>query len=696
MPSQRRPKRPISFADLMSIDRIGQPTVSPDGRRFAFTVSRPDHLKNRTCHTITVFDMISRDITELTPGSGNHSRPAWSPDGKWIAFVSQRDRDEGEQIYLLPVGGGEARKITYGYGGAGTPVWAPDSKRILFSRSVVVSPYYTPKKSGKLRRGHTAPSRAEIHGLINPASSARTADNLLFRHWDSWRDRKRNHLFVVDCKSGRMNDVTPHPCDAPPISLGSECDYQFSPDGREIAFVMNPDEVVARSTNNSIFTQELKGIGRVGEPVSISTSEANDCHPRYLPDGNSIAYLAMMEPGYEADRPRIKVYNRKSGETDCLLKRFDRGPAAFEVTPQQDIIFSADDRGRRTLYRLNLSTGRVKQLTSGTYNGLFRCIPGSNDLLVTRETTTTPADFHLLKPSGGVKPLLSPGPAETERPDGGSCAEKLTGYGEAIAHVEMNEAEEFWYDGAGGTPVHGFLVRPPRFRKGRKYPLILLIHGGPQGAFSDHFHYRWNSQYFAREGAVVAFLNPRGSTGYGQKFTDQISKDWGGRCFDDIMLGFDHIVKKYRFVDRKRVAAAGASFGGFMVNWIAGHTDRFRALVCHDGIFHAETMAYTTEELWFEEKEHGRLPYSSRSKVVEFSPHMHVKNFKTPTLVVHGGQDFRCPMSEGLGMFTALQVMNVPSRFLHFPDEGHWVLQPANSEVWYDEVLGWMMKYLKE
>lgn len=694
MPSSRKRRAPLSFADLMSVDRVGQAAVSPDGGRFAYTATRHDQRENTIRSTIRLFDLETGKETELTPGRGSHSKPAWSPDGRWIAFVSDRDEEAGEQTYVIPTAGGEAKRVTDGYGGAGSPVWAPDSKRIAFSRSVAVSPHFRPKSRGK--GSGKEPTRAEVHGLANPKSSGRVADELLFRHWDRWRDRRRNHVFVADIRSGRMEDATPHPCDAPPISLGSDCDYRFSPDGKELAFVMNPDEVVAVSTNNSIFLQKLSGIRREGEPVCVSTSDANDFHPRYFADGIAVAYLAMAEPGYEADRCRIKIYDRKSGATTTLLERFDRSPDSFEIAEDGSILFGAVDRGRRSVYRLDVGSGRVRQLTAGTFNGTIRCIPGREELLVTRESTTAPADFHLLAPAKGVAPLPNTGPAEAEENDAGARAERLTRCGDAIAHADMNDAEEFWYGGAGGREVHGFLIRPPRFRKSRRYPLILLIHGGPQSAFLDNFHYRWNIQSFAREGTAVAFLNPRGSTGYGQKFTDQISGDWGGRCYEDIMRGVDFLLKRFRFIDGKRMAAAGGSFGGFMVNWIAGHTDRFRALVCHDGIFHSETMSYTTEELWFEEWEHGGMPHDARRQVLKFSPHLHVKNFKTPTLVIHGGQDFRCPISEGIGMFTALQTMGVPSRFLHFPDEGHWVLQPANSEVWYHEVLGWMMKYLKE
>ncbi len=690
MAKRTRRESALSFEDLMSIDRVSRPDVSPDGRRFVFVATRYDSKTNTVRHTLRLFEFDTREITELTPGSGNSTRPAWSPDGKWIAFVGDRD-DEGEQIWLLPVAAGEAHRITAGPGGAGTPVWAADSRRIAFSRHVVVSPHCATKRTAKGAPIDPPPWR--VHGLSNPESSARIADDLLFRHWDEWRDHRRNHIFLVDRLTGRMNDITPHPCDAPPVALGSDIDYRFSPEGNEIAFVMNPDEVVARSTNNCIFLQKLRGLRAVGDPVSISTSEACDHHPVYFPDGSGIAYLAMDMPGYEADRNRIKVYHRATGKTETLLERFDRSPSTFQIAPDGGIVFSAVDRGRQSLYRIDRASRDVRQLTGGIYNGVFRLIPGDRRILVTRESTTEPADFHLVDLGESFRPDLSPGPGKRGRRSAEKgISERLTRYGDAIAHVKMNDAEEFWYPGAGGTPVHGFLIRPPRFRKGRKYPLILLIHGGPQSAFLDHFHYRWNAQYFAKEGAAVAFLNPRGSVGYGQRFTDEISRDWGGKCYRDIMLGVDFLLKEFPFIDGDRMAAAGASFGGFMINWIAGHTDRFRALVCHDGIFHSETMAYTTEELWFEEREHGGFPHTNRKAFNRFSPHRFVGAFRTPMLVVHGGKDYRCPVSEGIGMYTALQLMGVESRFLYFPDEGHWVLRPANSEVWYDEVLSWMMK----
>lgn len=706
----RRPKpkhkagRPLTFADMMRIERVGETSVSPDGRQVAYVRRRVDSAANRLRSSIYLCSLETGEERELTPGSGSHAQPAFSPDGQHLALVSDRD-SHGAQLWLLPLQGGEARRITSGTGGVESPCWAPDSRRVAFAREVIVSPHLE-AKAGKTKGAAPAqdPSTAVIHGLVNEHSSARVAESLLFRHWDRWRDCRRKHVFVVDVESGKLADITPGDWDAPPISLGSSRDFDFSPDGRELAFVANPDEVVARSTNNCIFVQPLAGVRAKGAPRCISISEACDSQPRYTPDGRTIFYLAMDVPGYEADRQRIAAYDRRSEETQHYLERFDRSPGGFLLAPAAAdgstpaLLFAADDRGYHTLYRLDLESGRVRQLTFASTNALRATLPDGR-LLVGRQSTTAPQDLFVLEPTQGITPILRAGPVEEAAPkppadDAGASVRAITTTGAALDGVAMESAEEFWFAGADETPVHGFLVKPPGFTAKRRYPLILLIHGGPQGAFGDTFHYRWNAQLFASQGAVVAMINPRGSTGYGQRFTDQISGDWHGRAYQDLLRGIDHLVTNYRYIDGKRLAAAGASFGGYMVNWICGHTDRFRALVSHDGVFNAETMAYTTEELWFDEHEHGGLPHVRRRAYQESSPHLHVANFKTPTLVVQGEQDFRCPVSEGLGLFTALQVMGVPSRYLHFPDEGHWVQKPANAEVWYHEVLDWLYRWL--
>ena len=675
----------FEFRDLMEIERLSSPAVSPDGEKIVYVLTSHNSEKNTKRSSLYMVKEGS-DPMELTPGEGSHSDPAWSPDGKRLAFVSDRGGDS--QIWILPVEeGGEAGKITERDEGCSKPVWSPDGKIILFTGSGIVSPHWdgnSPVEGDdeeKKRRIH-----ALSYGLVNERSSARIEDSLLYRHWDHWREMKRSHLFAVEVDSGKTADLTPGDADVPPISLGGVLDYGFSPEGDEVVYVKNPDSVVAESTNNSLFLQGIKGIETVGEPVKISENDAMDLEPRYSPDGRYIAYLGAEIPGYEADRLKIKLNDRKKKTIEAITEGLDRSPSPIEWSPDSKYIyFNTPHVGYMPVFRISVGNRRLEVVTSGSYNSAFRPLEGGS-LLVARESATSPSDLFIVRSEGSEGIDTSPGPDRTRYPREES--KRLTDYGSwLVGKTGINDPEEFWYGGADGDPVHGFIIKPPGFEEGKRYPLVMIIHGGPQSAFFNHFHYRWNPQLFASRGYVVAEINPRGSVGYGQEFTDQISGDWGGRCYEDLMKGLDHLLESYGFVDPDHVGAAGASFGGFMVNWMQGHTDRFNVLVSHDGIFNQETMSYMTEELWFDTWEHDGYPHENRESFRKFSPHMFVENFKTPMLVIQGEQDFRCPVSEGVSLFTALQVMNVPSRFLYLPDEGHWVLKPANLEVWYDTVL---------
>jgi len=653
-------QRAITFDDFISLGRIADPQVSPDGKTVAFVVTYHNKIENRTNSNIYLVPATGGAMRQLTMAKGANYNPRWMPDGRSLAFVSTRDGES--QIWIIAVGGGEATKISAVSTGVSDMQISPDGKWFAFASEVF--PDCPDDDCNRKKNEEMEKSKVK----------AKIFDKLPYRVWNAWKDGKRNHVLVLSTDGGKPMDLTPGDYDSPPIDLGGNWDFAFSPDGKEIAFTRNPDPEVAISTNNDLYTVPVGG----GTPNKITDNPANDSQPLYSPDGNYIAYRRMKRPGFEADQKQLVLFNRSTGSLTNLTGHFDYSVNEVAWSPDsKTLYFNADDKGNETIFRLTLATRTIEPLVSDGYNRSICVTPDGRSLIFLREMINRPAEVYRMDWDGkNLKKLTS---VNDER----------------LASLDLSAKEDFWFVGAGGTKVHGLLVKPPSFDPAKKYPLIYLIHGGPQGQWGDQFHYRWNAQMFASRGHVVVLVNPRGSTGYGQRFTDEISGDWGGKVYEDLMKGLDYVLKTYPYVDATRLAAAGASYGGYMVNWIAGHTDRFKCLVSHDGVYNIVGMYGTTEELWFPEWEFKGTPYKNPELFEKWSPHMHARKFKTPILVVHSQQDFRLDVSEGFQLFTALQRQGVKSKMLYFPDEGHFVLKPANAELWWKTVLDWIDEHTK-
>ncbi|HTY38431.1 MAG TPA: S9 family peptidase [Bacteroidota bacterium] len=648
-------KHPITFDDFIGLGRVTDPQISPDGKSVAFVVTYHNKVENRTNSNLYVVPVNGGTVRQLTNAKGANNSPRWLPDGQSIAFISTRDGEA--QIWVVPAAGGEPRKISSISTGASDLQVSPDGK--WFSFSSTVFPDCATDDCNKKR----------MEDIDKGKVKAKLFDKLPYRVWNAWKDGMRNHLFVLPAAGGTAADITPGDFDTPPIDLGGVWSYAWSPDSKEIAFERNTDPVVAVSTNNDIFVVSLSG----GEPKRVTDNPGNDSQPLYSPDGKYIAYLQMKRAGFEADQKQLVLYERATGKRTNLTEHIDY--SVNEVAWSSDsktIFFNADDKSNESIFKLDVQSRKMETLVGKGYNHELRLAPDGGMLVFSHESIERPVDVYRIGTDGkGMKALTSVN--ETK-----------------MAQLEMNAKEDFWFSGAKGTKVHGFIVKPPAFDASKKYPMIFLIHGGPQGQWGDQFHYRWNAQMFASRGYVAVMINPRGSTGYGQQFTDEISRDWGGKPYEDLMTGVDYVLKTYPFIDAKRVAAAGASYGGYMINWIEGHTDRFRCLVSHDGMFNTKSAFGTTEELWFPSWEFGGTPYKNPELYDKWSPMAFVNQFKTPMLVVHGQLDYRLDVSEGFQLFTALQMRGIKSKMLYFPDEGHFVAKPANAELWYKTVLDWI------
>jgi dipeptidyl aminopeptidase/acylaminoacyl peptidase len=656
-------KHAMTFDDLIKMHRVSGPTVSHDGQWVAYAVATPDLEANRSVSNIWVVSAAGGTPTQVTQG-GRDNSPAWAPDGKTLAFLSARDG--GSQIYLLSMTGGEAKKLTRLSTGADLFRWSPDGKAIVFTSSV----YPDCKDDACNEKREADKEKSKV--------KARLYDHLLYRHWDHWSEGKRSHLFVVPVDgSSAPKDLTPGAdYDVPPDERGGVGDFNFSPDSKELCFTAVTDKLEAVSTNADLFLVPLTG----GEPKRITTQQGFDGDPVYSPDGRSIAYHAQLTAGYEADRWRVMLYDRQSGKSENLSESFDRSANELAWSPDsKTLYFLAENETLQPIYSMEPRAGATPKKVVDGFNAEFSLSGDGRTFVTTQSSLAMPAEIFTVSVDGGA-------------------LKQITHTNDAIlAQIGLNPPEKFWFDGANGTKVEAMLIRPPQFAASEKYPLLVLLHGGPQTMWSDAWGYRWNAQVFSGAGYATLMINRRGSTGYGQKFTDEITNDWGGKAYEDVLKGVDAALVKYPFLDKSRMAAAGGSYGGYMADWIATHTDRFKAIVSHAGVYDKVSM-YATEELWFEEHDLQGTPWSAPENYKKWAPATYageLGKYKTPTLVVAGERDYRVPYTQSLEFFNSLQRQGVPSKLLIFPDEGHWVLKPQNSQLWYRTFLDWLATYVK-
>jgi dipeptidyl aminopeptidase/acylaminoacyl peptidase len=722
-------KRPFSFEDMMKLKRVGDPQVSPDGKWVIFSAVDVDLAANtKTPHVwIVPLDHVGtagpgRPAEQSSVGSSaperiliadqDADRPRWAPDGKRFVFLSTKN--EGSQVWIAEfdhVAGTVTgvNQLTHIATEAGGELWSPDGRNILFTSDV-----FPPCDGEPLPA--LACNAEELEAREKSKVKALVFEHLLFRHWNAYREGRRSHIFVVsasqELKVGKEEnrirqikppqaprDLTPGDYDAPVFSLGGQDDYAFSPDGQQICYASNHDKNPAASTNNDLWIVPITG----GTARNITADNpASDTSPLYSPEGRYIAYRAQQRPGYESDRFRLMLYDRKTGEKKNLTEDFDHWVGTYRWAPDSKTIYFAAEHKRHSLiYALETTGNPLRRSLVGGYNDDLAVMPDGKTLLFTRMSLKAPTEIY------GADATAAGCPARTGDVDKGkeNCSLNkdwpMTHVNDKLlSEISMSDGEAFSFTGAHGDWVEGTLVKPPNFDASKKYPVKFLIHGGPQGAWGDDWSYRWNPELFASptssttSGYVVIMINFHGSTGYGQKFIDAINGDWGGAPFEDLMKGLDYAEQTYPFIDKNRECALGASYGGYAINWILGHTDRFKCLVSHDGMFNAESAWGSTEELWFNNWEFKGTPYDNRASYVQWSPHQYAKNFKTPTLVIHGQRDYRLDVSEGLQLFTTLQMLGVPSKMLYFPDEGHWVLKPQNSQLWYKTVNDWVDQWI--
>jgi dipeptidyl aminopeptidase/acylaminoacyl peptidase len=653
--------RPITFDDLYGVPRCGEARISPNGEQIAFILTTTDPRANTRENHIWIMNAYGANQRQLTRGNAGESAPRWTPDGKSILFLS--NRNEETQVWRLPLEGGEAYPVTSVPTQVSGFTLSPDGRQIL-----IVTRVFPDCASDSC-------SRARITDQSQNPKNPRLFDHLLFRHYDRWDDGRANRMVLQTIGEENRRELPTGPFDAPTALLGGGTDYSFSPDGSEICFAMCTDSMPAVRVDNNLFTISTAG----GPPAKMTELPGLETDPLCSPDGRFISFLSAARPGYESDQRDIVLYDRALKSFTNLTQGFDRSVGEYVWAPNgEEIYFLAIDHGFNMIWRLDVESHTIERLAGDAVYDQLQVSPDGRFLVVGRSIATEPRELYRYDLKSGRLIRLT------------HFTENLT------AELDMSLPEEFWFSGSLGDSVHGFLTRPPHFDSTKRYPLALLIHGGPQWCWLGDFnYYGWNTQFVAAQGYVVAQIDPHGSAGYGVAFQDYVSGNWGKGDYEDLMKGVDYLVATHPYIDSTRMAALGRSYGGFMTNWICGHTDRFRCLITIDGTFNHISDYGATDELWFPEWEYKGTPWTNCNEYIRSSPSTYAANFKTPTMVIHGQKDYRLDLSEGLQMFTTLQRLGVPSQLLYFPDEGHSVQKLPNLRIVYERQFEWLARWLK-
>ncbi len=668
--------RGFDVRDMVKLDRYSSPTLSPDGRRLVFAKRVIDDKQEKASTSLWIEDLFARDSAppvRLTPQGWNVNSPAFSPDGSTVYFLSGKSGTS--QLYAMPASGGTPKQLTAFVIDVDGYKLSPDGKQLAFNAAAFAD-----------CKADLACTKKKLDAADNSKASGKLFEQMFIRHWDTWNDGRLNRVFVATLPAAKAKAATTATLagadvigDVPSKPFGDTSEYAWAPDGRSLvlsARASNRSE--PWSTNFDLYQVSADGTGAAKNLTAANL--AWDTGPVFAADGKTLYYRAMKRPGFEADRFALMAMDLATDKTREIAAKWDRSADGIVVSSDGKTIYTtAQDMGEHPLFTVDIATGEAKKIIgdgsissfeiAGPTLAFARNSMKSGDQLFTTSVEGTP--LRQITPSAG----------------------------EMVPGATFGEYEQFSFKGWNNDTVHGYVVKPWNYQPGRKYPVAFLIHGGPQGSFGDGWSYRWNPQTYAGQGYAVVMIDFHGSTGYGQAFTDAISRHWGDRPLEDLKKGWAAAQKQYSFLDGGNACALGASYGGYMVNWIAGnwHTPAsgaWKCLVNHDGVFDQRTMGYATEELWFSEWENGGTPYDNPKGYEQFNPVNHVKDWRVPMLIVHGQLDFRIPVEQGIAAFTALQRKGIESKFLYFPDENHWVLKPQNSILWHDTVNGWLKQHL--